>query len=487
MDRNVLKYAETQSRVASTPLSRRQKAFFGRFVPLSGALAGLAMAASAALNAAPAEENWGQWRGPLQNGFAPKADPPVEWSETKNVKWKFKIPGLGSATPIVWDDLIFIQTAVQVGNKPQARLTVTPQFVAQQRPQGEGRRRGGGGFGGGGAPKEPYQFMLIAVNRATGEPVWQKTLRQEIPHEGHHQADGTFASPSPVADADGVYSFFGSRGLYALDRKGNVRWQKDLGDMRIKMTFGEGSSPALHGKYLVVNWDHEGEDFIVAFDKATGDEIWRQRRDEETSWATPLIFEHDGKLQVVVNATRKVRSYDLATGKELWSIGPLTQNVIPSAVAGNGMVYCMSGFRAAALFALKPGGSGDLAGSDSVVWTYKKDTPYVPSPLLYDDRLYFFKGNEATLTVLNAFDGKPVLEAERLQGVRGVYASPVGAAGRVYIAGRDGGTLVLKKSDQIEVLAQNKLEDRFDASPAAVGNELFLRGKEFLYCIAAAK
>lgn len=486
MHQNVQKSVEKRPSAGLNPFRREKMSLFGPFLLLAGAVAALVLVSSGGLKAAPADENWGQWRGPLQNGFAPKADPPIEWSETKNVKWKFKIPGLGSATPIVWDELVFVQTAVKVAAKAEASLTVAPQFAAQQRPQGEQRRRGGGFGGGGGAPKEPYDFLLIAVNRATGEPVWQKSLRQEIPHEGHHQADGTFASPSPVADADGVYAYFGSRGLFSLDRKGNVRWQKDLGDMRIKMTFGEGSSPALHGKYLVVNWDHEGEDFIVAFDKMTGDEIWRQRRDEETSWSTPLIFQHDGKMQVVVNATRKVRSYDLATGQELWSVGPLTQNVIPSAVAGNGMVYSMSGFRGAALFALKPGGSGDLTGSDAVVWTYKKDTPYVPSPLLYDDRLYFFKGNEATLTVLNALNGEPIIETERLQGVRGVYASPVGAAGRVYIAGRDGGVLVLKKSDKVEVLAQNKLEDRFDASPAAVDKELFLRGKESLYCIVAA-
>lgn len=149
------------------------------------------------------------------------------------------------------------------------------------------------------------------------------------------------------------------------------------------------------------------------------------------------------------------------------------------------MIYCMSGFRGAALFALKPNGSGDLTGTDSVAWTYKRDTPYVPSPLLYDDRLYFLKGNNALLTVLNAVNGQPVIEAERLEGIRDVYASPVGAAGRIYITGRDGAVLVLKKSDKVEVLAQNKLEDRFDASPAAVGKELFLRGKEYLYCIAA--
>src|SRR6185295_3765027 len=184
------------------------------------------------------------------------------------------------------------------------------------------------------------------------------------------------------------------------------RWQKDLGKARIKMAFGEGSSPAVHGNAVVVNWDHEGEDFIVAFDKKTGNQLWRQPRDEQTSWSTPLIVATGGRAQVVVNASAKVRSYDLATGQELWSVGPLTANAIPSAVAGQGMIYCMSGFRGAALFAIRPGKTGDLAGTDAIAWTYNKDTPYVPSPLLADDRLYFFKGNDAMLTVLDAKNGQ---------------------------------------------------------------------------------
>jgi outer membrane protein assembly factor BamB len=440
--------------------------------------------------AASPDENWGQWRGPQQNGVAPKADPPTEWSESKNVKWKFKLSGEGSATPIVWDNLVFIQSAIPA-KRIDAGINLAPQFAAQQQQQppagGDRPRRrgpGGGGGSGGGAPKDPFQFTLVALDRATGKPAWQKVLREEVPHEGHHPSDGTFASSSPIADADGVYAYFGSRGIYALDHKGNVKWQKDLGKARTRNSFGEGSSPALHGNTLVVNWDHEDDDFIVAFDKRNGKELWRQQRSEATSWSTPLIIEAGGAAQAVVNATEKVRSYDLTTGKELWSVGPLTANAIPSAVAGNGMIYCMSGFRGAALFAIKPGKTGDLIGTDAITWTYNRDTPYVPSPLLYDDRLYFFKGNEATITVLDAKNGKPLVEGERLQGIRGVYASPVGAAGRVYIVGRDGGALVLKKGDKAEVLATNKLDDRFDASPAAVAKELYLRGKQNLYCIA---
>ena len=466
-------------------------------------------------SAAPAEQNWGQWRGPRADGVAPNGDPPTEWSESKNVKWKFQIPGEGSATPIVWDNLVFIQTAIPVANKPQANLNldIAPRFAGlQQQPPPGGqrpppadgqpprRRPGGGGPGGaggqaggpggrggggmGGAPTSPYQFVVIAVDRPTGKALWQKTLREEIPHEGAKPGDGTFASQSPIADGENVIAYFGSRGLYCLDLNGNVKWQKDLGKMKIIMGFGEGSTPALFGNTLVVNWDHLGEDFIVAFDKKTGNELWRQKREEATSWSTPLILQQGGAAQVIVDASSKVRSYDLMSGKELWSVGPLTANVIPSPVAGNGMVYSMSGFRGFALFAVKLGRSGDLAGTDAIAWTYNKDTPYVPSPLLYDDRLYFFKGNEAMLSILDAKNGKPLVEAERLEGMRGVYASPVGAAGRVYLVGRDGGAVVLKKGDKAEVLATNKLNDKFDASPAIVGKELFLRGRQYLYCIA---
>ncbi len=461
------------------------------------------LAAANFAGAGTAEQNWGQWRGPLQSGFAPNGDPPTEWSESKNVKWKFQIPGSGSASPIVWDNLVFVQSAIPVAKKPEAKVNFTPQFAGLQQqpppndsrvrsadlPGGRGGRPGApsggrGGFGGGQPPTTPHQFTLIAIDRTTGKAAWQKTLREEVPHEGHHQSDGTFASSSPICDGDSVFAYFGSRGLYALDMKGNIRWQKDLGKAKIKMSFGEGSSPALFGNVLVVNWDHEGDDFIAAFDKKTGKELWKQPRDESTSWSTPLIVQSGGTTQVVVNASAKVRSYELTSGKELWSVGPLTANAIPSAVAGNGKIYCMSGFRGAALFAIKPGKTGDVTGTDAIAWTYNKDTPYVPSPLLYEDRLYFLKGNEAMLTLLDATSGKAFVEAQRLEGLRQVYASPVGAAGRIYLVGRDGSALVLKKSDKAEVLATNKLNERFDASPAIVGRELFLRGKQYLYCIA---
>jgi len=159
--------------------------------------------------------------------------------------------------------------------------------------------------------------------------------------------------------------------------------------------------------------------------------------------------------------------------------------VIPSPVAGDGMVYATSGFRGSALLAIRLGRSGDLTGTDAVAWTHGKNTPYVPSPLLYNGRLYFFASNNGTLSCFDAKSGRPMIDARRLDDLDGVYASPVAASGRVYLVGRNGVTVVIRSSDNLDVLATNRLDDRIDASPAVAGGDLFLRGHEHLYCIAA--
>jgi outer membrane protein assembly factor BamB len=263
-------------------------------------------------------------------------------------------------------------------------------------------------------------------------------------------------------------------------------WEKDLGKQSTRNGFGEGSSPALHGDTLVINWDHEGEDFIVALDKKTGDERWRQKRDEPTTWTTPLVVEHAGRAQVVVAGSNRVRSYDLATGKEVWHCRGLTQNVIPTPVAADGVVYLTSGFRGAALLAVKLGREGDLTGTDAILWTHEKGTPYVPSPLLADGKLYLFSGNNGILSAFDVKTGKVLIDTQRID-LSNVYASPVAAGGRLYFVGRDGTSLVMRHSgDKLEEVATNELSDPIDASPAVVGKELFLRGRENLYCIAAS-
>lgn len=445
-----------------------------------------AAVSGAAALAAP--DHWPAWRGPLANGVSPTADPPVEWSETKNVKWKAALPGRGTSTPVIWQDQVFILTAIPAAGSADA---ATP--AATARPTGTGGperapgpgRRGPGGPGGGmsEAPSTKQQFVVISHDRATGAERWRTVVREQVPHEGHHRDHG-FASASPVTDGELLIAHFGSFGTYGLDLAGRKLWEVDLGDMSTRNSFGEGSSPALEGDTVVILWDHEGEDFIVALDRKTGKELWRQSRDEPTGWSTPLIVAHGGRKQVVVNGTNKVRAYDLATGALLWEAGGQTVNAIPSPVAAGEVVFVTSGFRGNAIQAIRLGGRGDLTGGDYIVWSHNRHTPYVPSPLLYDGLIYLYSGNNAMLSILDARDGARHVEAERLDGLSGVYASPLGAAGRVYLAGRDGGTLVLKRGPTAEILASNKLDDGFDASPAAVGKELFLRGRQHLYCLA---
>ena len=415
----------------------------------------------AALADSTADRFWPQWRGPLATGFAPEADPPLTWSETNNVKWKTPIPGEGNSTPIVWDNRIFILSAIGTGRKPGAPAAPN-------------------------APDEIYQWVVLCLDRAQGKVLWQKTAREEAPHEGR-QENNTFASASPVTDGQLLLAYFGSRGLHCYDFDGNLKWEKDFGKMKTRMGFGEGASPALSGNTVVVNWDTEGDDFILALDKQTGKELWRNPRDEATGWSTPLILEVNGQKQVVVNATKKVRSYDLATGKEIWSCAGQTANSIPSPVAAEGMIYLTSGFRGNALQAIRLGRTGDLTGSDAIAWSHNQGTPYVPSPLLTDNLLYVLQGNDAILSCFNARSGEEYFDRERLEGIHSVYASPVSAKDRVYILSREGTCVVLKKGPKAKVLAVNKLDDdtrHTDASMALAGKEAFIRTPHNLYCIA---
>ena len=414
---------------------------------------------------------WPAWRGPLGTGVSPSGDPPTEWSETKNLKWKVEMPGGGHATPVVWGDRIYVLASV---SKPG---DAAPQTAPAAPPPEPGQRPARV------KPTTTYQFVVMALDRATGKEIWRTVTREEIPHESGHET-ASQASASPMTDGEHIYAFFGSRGLYCLDMNGKVKWEKDLGDMRTRAEFGEGASGALHGDMLVINWDHEGDDFIVAFDKRTGTERWRVARDEPTSWSTPLVVEDAGRPVVVVSATKKVRAYDLKTGEEVWSCGGLGANCIPTPVADSGTVFVMSGYQDPAALAIKyAGAKGDLTGTDRVAWKLDRGTSYVPSPLLYDGRLYFLDRFKASLSCHDLKTGQVHFSDARIEGLGNIYASPVGAGGRIYILDRTGVGAVIRSSEKLEVLAQNKLDDTFDASPVIAGGDLYLRGHKYLYCI----
>ena len=429
---------------------------------------------------------WGQWRGPEATGVAPFADPPLEWSEATNVAWKTEVPGRGSSSPIVWGDKVFVLTAVPVVAPVSA---AAPQSGAI-RSSRQGRRVLGrerrGRRARGQQPILRQQFTVMAFDRITGEVAWRQVAREEVPHEGYQQPNGSYAGGSAVTDGEYLFAFFGSWGLYAYDLNGRLQWEVDLGTRFMRNGFGEGTTPALYGDTLVVTWDHiGGQSFIVALDKHTGEQRWRVQRDEIDTWATPLVVEYAGRAQVIAPAMDRVSSYDLQTGELVWQSRGTTMNAIPSPVHADGLVYVMSGYRGNNLQAIRLADArGDITDTSALVWQLDRDTPYVPSPLLYDDRLYILKSNDGILSVFDRLTGSPHYQLQRLEGVPNIFASPVGAAGRVYITGRDGTTLVIRHGTRFEVLASNTLDDGFDASPAVVADELYLRGYQYLYKIA---
>lgn len=414
-------------------------------------------------HAAKETHNWPHLRGPNANGLVDKGNPPVEWSEDTNIRWKVKIPGTGHATPIVWGDKIFVQTAVKTDKTVEVAQTARKPL-----------------------PTHIYQFKLLALDRKSGDVVWEKTVRETVPHEGTHKT-ANYAATSGVTDGEHLYAFYGSWGLYCFDFDGNLKWDKDFGDQRVAGSFGEGSSPTIHGNTLIINWDHQGDSFIVALDKRTGEEIWRTARPERTTWTTPIVVEHKGTQQIIVGASGKTRSYDLKTGDVLWECAGLGSNVIPTALYADGIVYVTSGHRDPAMLAISlDKAKGDITGTDAVLWTVTGNkTPYVSSPLLSGNNIYSMRKTSNILFCLNAKTGETVFGPVRLQGVNPVYSPLVGTGDRIYLAGLSGKTFVIKNGSEFEVLAENKLDEGTGASPIIAGDELYLRGSEHLYCIAA--
>jgi outer membrane protein assembly factor BamB len=295
---------------------------------------------------------------------------------------------------------------------------------------------------------------------------------------------GTLASNSPVTDGSVIVAFFGSHGLHALDLEGKILWHKDLGKMQTKHAHGEGASPVLHGDTVVVNWDHEGQSALHAYHKRTGALRWKALREEGTSWSTPLVVSHDDRTQVIVSATQRIRAYDIETGEVIWECGGMSHNVVASPVSGGGMVFAGSSYEKKALVAIQlDGAQGDLTATDHVVWQTNQRTPYVPSPLLYQGKLYFLNHYQAILSCLDAATGKKHAGPFRLGALRNLYASPVAAKDRLYLTDREGATMVLQLGEAIQPLALNELDDVISASPALAGKDLFLRGERYLYAI----
>ena len=411
--------------------------------------------------------NWHHWRGPNGDGSS-TANPPTEWDGAtgKNIAWKTPIPGRGSATPIVWGNRIFVVTSIKTDReaKPEEMPKPDPKFETKTDP-----------------PKNFYKFTTLCLDRATGKVLWERVAAEKVPHEGHHVTH-SYAAGSPTTDGERLYVSFGSFGYYCYDLGGKLLWSRELGRLHTRLGWGEAVTPVVHGDSLLLNLDQEADSTLVCLDAKTGATKWTAKRDDKTTWTTPMVVTAAGRTQVIMNGTTRIRSHDLATGEVIWSCAGMTTNPIPCVVKSEDSLIAMSGYKGAAVVSVPLDSKGDL-GTSGGTWRYAKGTPYVPSPVLVGNRLYFTEANINFLTILDVRTGKAVLERERLPGVSQFYASPVAAAGRIYFTDRLGTTLVIKAADSLEVIATNKLGEPVDASPVVVGNELYLRGDKHLFCI----
>ena len=408
--------------------------------------------ASAALSAATGD--WAYWRGPNADGMA-VGDAPLRWSDTEHIRWKASVPGNGYSSPVVWDDRVFLTTAV-----PTAAAEASSRNRLIE-----------------------HRFVVLCYDRKTGALLWDRVARVDTPHETHHATYGSFASNSPVTDGKYVYAYFGSRGLYAYTMDGELVWQKDFGRLKMYQSFGEGAWIWLEGNTLLVVVDHEGDSFLTALDTLTGRERWRVPRLGNTNWSGPYVTTVNGRKEIVVSATREVVGYDFDTGARVWWTRGLGQNTIPQPVSFAGLVFAMSGFRNPNLMAIRLGREGDLTGTDAIVWQNQRGNSYTPSPVLHDGILYVLTDSG----MLSAFDtktGTPHYQQQRLPKPYQFKASPVGANGKLYLASETDDVVVVRMGPTFEVLATNTLAgESFFATPAVANGEIYLRGQNTLFAI----
>ena len=414
--------------------------------------------------------NWPQWRGPDGSGISTEKNLPSEWSPTKNIKWKTPIEGRSHSSPIVWGNRIFLTTAVE-GAEVAGAKAVKHQIDGKDfiHPDSVGANK-------------KHTFKVMALDRDSGKLIWQQTAWEGTPYDDRHRKS-SYAASTPATDGKMVYAFFGTEGLYAYDFKGKLVWKAQLGNIGT-LGMGAATSPILFDNLVIVQADEENAtaSFIVALDKKTGKEVWKTPRKIQVSWCTPLLVRTATRTELITSGTENVIAYDPATGKELWRHKGLESNAIPSPVANNEMAYFVAGFPTKITYAIRLGQNGDLTGTPNVPWKYEKGTAYVPSPILYGDYLYLTT-DRGILTALDAKTGEVKYEGGRIPIPATFTASPVAFEGKILMTSEDGDTFMIKAGPKHEIVGTNSVGEPVYASPAIADGRIFIRGEKNLYCI----
>jgi outer membrane protein assembly factor BamB len=448
----------------------------------------LSAAVGDTLSAQEANVPWPTFRGPDGNGVSTTAQPPVSWSSTRNVAWKRKIPGRGSSSPIIVGNRVFVTAAAPVDPDSKPELMSDEELIKKFDANGNGKlerpeMRAAGQFRRAqqAASLPVHKFMVLCFDRSSGDPIWQKTAVEAKPHEANHPDHG-YASASPVTDGQQIYVNFGSRGLYCYNLDGNLIWKRDdLGQMTTRGTFGEGSSVAIEGDVVILPWDHEGQSYIETLHRDTGKTIWKVMRDEPSNWVTPRVVEVDGRKQILQVGQNFTRGYDLETGAEIWKASGMSQRPVACPVVKGNVGFVASARGGAILQAILLDQQGDIS-TNGLAWSVKKQTPDIPSLLLSENRLFFIGSNRGILSCVNADTGKAFIEPQRLP-LDSVYSSPVAANGNVFVTGRKGKTVILRDAVTFEIISTNDIGEPVDATLALADQEIFIRGRDHLFCI----
>lgn len=426
-----------------------------------------------ALISPAAAQNWPSFRGPVASGVADHQNLPVIWDAAHgtNIQWSAVLPGLAHSSPIVWQDHIFVTTAISTG-RPDASF-----------------KRGLYGEGDASDDVSPQQWKLICLDRKTGKVLWDRTAYEGVPKEKRHMK-ATYANSTPATDGQMVVAFFGSEGLYAYDLAGKQLWKRDLGRLNVgaydlpEYEWGTASSPIIYGDKVIVQCDQQKGSFLEAFDRETGRTLWKAERDELPSWGTPSVYQSGARTELVTNGSNFVRGYDPSTGKEIWRLGGSSKITAPTPVFGDGLIVVASGRRPEApIFAVRAGAAGDITGDTRwVAWQKQQRGPYMPTPLIYGGYLYVL-GNAGIFDCYNLATGAEVYRERIPHQGSGFSGSPVASDGKIYLPSEDGDIFVVRAGPHFELLQKNTMNEPLMATPAIAGGLLLVRTQHHLWAI----
>ena len=433
--------------------------------------AAVLVALALATPAAGPNDRWAQFRGP--SAGAAENDPalPDRWSATSNVLWTSDVPGIGWSSPVVWGDHVFVSSVINTG---QAEAPRPGLYLGGERP----------------APTAPHRWTAYDVDFATGKVRWSKVVRTGAPAASKHLKN-SYASETAVTDGERVYFYFGNVGLFAFDMEGAEVWSKPLGPFKTRNGWGTAASPVLHRDRIYIVNDNDDQSFLSAYDKRTGAEIWRVNRDEGTNWATPFVWEHDGRAEIVTSGSGKVRSYDLA-GTLLWELKGMSSISVPTPFERHGLLFISSGYVGDALrpaYAIRPGATGDISlkpaetSNQYIAWSMPTLAPYNPTPLVYGD-YYYTLFDRGFFACHDAKTGKEIYGRQRIAAdASGFTASPWAYNGKIFATSEDGDTYVIQAGPEFKVLAKNSLGELTLATPAVARGSLVIRTASKLYRI----